>query len=232
MSGSVPDATTLLEPSSLVSRHAGGTRRGPGRPSSRFSRDRLNLLGRSCIGTGVDALPAETVQPGVVTHPLDRVFTVTLSAEQAGLFRLAVLMLGGDRERAEDAVAEAVARVYPRWRAGHVADLGPYLRRAVINEVVRLGRRRRLERRDEPHHMLGGRSVSVSALDDQVVTRDRVVRALRCLPGRQRAVVVLRFYEDLDEAEIARLLDVSVGTVKSQLSRALPRLRTLMDEEE
>jgi RNA polymerase sigma factor (sigma-70 family) len=66
---------------------------------------------------------------------------------------------------------------------------------------------------------------SATADGPDVEERDRTLRAVRALPARRRAVVVLRFYEDLSESEIARVLGISVGTVKSQLSRALGQLR-------
>lgn len=143
--------------------------------------------------------------------------------------RLAYLLCG-DAERAEEAVAEAFSQVYPHWRTGKVADAGAYVRKAVVNELRSRGRRRLLEIREERR-----RTVDRTTLDDvaqQAVERDRITTALAALPTRQRAAVVLRFYEDLPESQVAAALGISVGTVKSSVSRGLVRLRAALQEEE
>ena len=144
------------------------------------------------------------------------------------LLRLATLV-GGDSHRAEDAVAEAFARAYPHWRAGRVADVGSYLRRAVVNELTSRGRRRVLEVREERRRSGAGRSAG--RLDDHVADREVVVEALRRLPVQQRAVIVLRFYEDLTEREVAEVLGLAIGTVKSHASRGLDRLRAELEDQ-
>jgi len=136
-------------------------------------------------------------------------------------------LLCGDMHRAEDVVAEVFARVYPQWRRGKVTDPRAYLRRAVVNEVTSRGRRRRLEAREERRRSAGR---GAGHPYEHVAERDVVVRALRRLPVRQRTVVVLRFYDDLSEREVAELLGVAVGTVKSHTSRALERLRADIEE--
>jgi RNA polymerase sigma-70 factor (sigma-E family) len=133
--------------------------------------------------------------------------------------RIALLLVG---EAADDVVAEAIARTLPRWRADRVDDPGAYLRRVVINLAKRRWRRRALASQRD-HHAL---SWAASPDETDVAERDRTLRAVRALPPRRRAVVVLRFYDDLTEARIAEVLGISVGTVKSQLSRALEQLRT------
>jgi RNA polymerase sigma factor (sigma-70 family) len=67
--------------------------------------------------------------------------------------------------------------------------------------------------------------------EQQVVDEDRVVRALRTLPPRMRAVLVLRYFDDMTEADVAKALRCSTGTVKSQTSRGLARLRELLDDD-
>jgi len=143
------------------------------------------------------------------------------------LLRFATLV-GGDAHRAEDAVAEAFAKAYPHWCAGRVSDPGSYLRRAVVNELTSRGRRRLLEVREERRRTSVGRAAG--RLDDHVTDREVVVRALRRLPVQQRAVVVLRFYEDMPEREIAEVLGLAIGTVKSHTSRGLDRLRAELED--
>lgn len=143
--------------------------------------------------------------------------------------RLAYLYCG-NRHEAEDAAADAMAKVFLRWRSGHVREVGPYLRRAVINEVRGHGRHRGvvlrfLERRQGDDR---GARIDTDVVDD----RDEMIGALQQLPERQRLAVVLRYYAQMSEAEAADLMGVSVGGVKSQTSRGLDHLRTLLTTEE
>jgi RNA polymerase sigma-70 factor (sigma-E family) len=135
--------------------------------------------------------------------------------------------LCGDRGMAEDAVQEALTRVYLRWGRlnGTPGALLAYARRSVINATRdqwrHLNRRERRERSAadaEPPE-------PPAPFDDAVADRDRLVAALRRLPYGQRAVIVLRYWHQLSEQETADALGNSVGTVKSQCSRALARLR-------
>jgi RNA polymerase sigma-70 factor (sigma-E family) len=139
--------------------------------------------------------------------------------------RLAAL-LEGDPTRAEDAVCDAFARVYARVRRGGVDDPAPYLRQAIVNAVRGGWRRRAVERRHAA--ALAGAEPS-GEFEARVVDRDEVWRALAELPPGQRRVVVLRYYEDLPEAEVAHLLRVSVGTVKSQAAKGLAALHSILE---
>ncbi|MGZ4672637.1 MAG: sigma-70 family RNA polymerase sigma factor [Ilumatobacteraceae bacterium] len=150
-------------------------------------------------------------------------FVQMLAVELPKVQRIARLM-SGDVDVAEEVVAEAVARMLPRWRADGIDDCGAYLRRVVVNLVRRRWRRLALARRRD-HHALGWTSDGAVESSDAVEDRDRMLHAVVRLPTRRRAVVVLRFYDDLAEADIARILGISVGTVKSQLARALEQLR-------
>jgi RNA polymerase sigma-70 factor (sigma-E family) len=143
------------------------------------------------------------------------------------LLRLAWLLCG-DQHQAEDVVAEAFAKVYPQWQRGRVFEPYPYLRRAVVNEVTTRGRRHVLESREERRRSGTGRGAG--RLEEVVAERDAVVAALRRLPVRQRAVIVLRYYDDLTESDVADLLGMAVGTVKSHTARGLERLRTELEE--
>lgn len=138
------------------------------------------------------------------------------------LIRLAYVLCG-DRGWAEDATQEALTRLYLRW--GRIDEPLPYARRCVVNATNDHGRRSgRRERREQKAAQLRPPELP-SLLDEQVADRDRLIRALRRLPHGQRAVIVLRYWHQLPEPEIAEILGNSVGTVKSQASRALGRLR-------
>jgi RNA polymerase sigma-70 factor (sigma-E family) len=133
------------------------------------------------------------------------------------LRRLAYL-LTGDWAEAEDLVQDALVRCQRRWRAIAADDPHAYVRRAVVNGASNWRRRRRLELRlsedaSVPDHAPG--------VDARVV----LLAALRRLPVEQRQVLVLRYFEQLSEAEAALALDIPPGTVKSRTSRALEALR-------
>lgn len=130
--------------------------------------------------------------------------------------RLALVRLGylltGSRDVAEDLVQTAFAAAHARWDG--LDDPVAYLRRVVANQANESHRRRYRHRRH----------VEVEAVTHQPEL-DETWAELRRLPATQRAVVVLRFYEDLSLTEIARLLDRPAGTVRSDLHRALAHLR-------
>lgn len=132
--------------------------------------------------------------------------------------------LCGDRQRAEDCVQEALEKVYVRWK--RLDDPAPYARQVVLNATRdtwrRFGRRER--------HVDRVPDAPVADASGQVDDRDALLRALDTLPHGQRAVLLLRFWEDLSEADTARALDCSVGTVKSQTHRGLRRLREALPE--
>jgi RNA polymerase sigma-70 factor (sigma-E family) len=139
------------------------------------------------------------------------------------LCRLAHLLLG-DAARAEDIVQEAFLRTFAGWgRLRQPSRADVYLKRSVIN-LCRSGLRRRpVETRGNRmvHHREEGRS---TLWDEGAAVALTVLEAVRGLPPRQRATVVLRYYLDLPEAEIADILGTTTGTVKSQLSKARAHL--------
>ncbi|HEX8001409.1 MAG TPA: SigE family RNA polymerase sigma factor [Mycobacteriales bacterium] len=154
----------------------------------------------------------------------DVAFAAWVEAHGAGLLRVAYL-LTGDAHQAEELVQAVLARALPLWAT--VATKGDplaYVRRALVNERTDTwrarGRREALaaDLPERPH------ADHAPALD---LRRDLLV-ALQTLPHRQRAVVVLRYLEDLPDDAIARLLRCSEGTVRSQASRALVKLRPLV----
>jgi len=172
----------------------------------------------------LDGATAGAGAPAIGATALD--FGAAVTAHQERLFRVA-LLLTGDRHLAEDVLADVCAKVYEKWQAGRVDDPGAYLHRALVNEVTGRWRRRRLARREEERRRVVADS---PAPDRAVMDRTTMLDALGSLPARQRAVLVLRFYEDRTEADIARILGMSAGTVKSTQSRALAALRARWSE--
>ena len=136
------------------------------------------------------------------------------------LQRLAYSLVG-DWHRADDVLQAALVRLYRAWpRVSGYEALDAYSRRIVTNEANRWWRHP--ARREEPSaDVTTGHSDGLDAVE----SRDELWRLLMTLPKRQRAVVVLRYVEDLSEAETARVLECTVGTVKSSASKAMARLR-------
>jgi RNA polymerase sigma-70 factor (sigma-E family) len=137
----------------------------------------------------------------------------------------------GDRQLAEDAVQSALVSAYRTWPRVRDADSSEaYLRKMVVNQVMSWRRRKAWATTPGP-----GAAVerSRSSHEDDVVEHQRVWSAVGGLPPRQRAVIVLRYYEGMSEADIAEVLGIRPGTVKSQSSAAMAHLRTtLADTEE
>jgi RNA polymerase sigma-70 factor (sigma-E family) len=155
-------------------------------------------------------------------------FTRAVSDHHQALARFAYALCG-DPTQAEDAVAEAYARVWPRWRRGRVDNLFGYLRRTVANEVYGRHRRLRLERREAERPP--DPNIDHGLFESQVDDRDSLWSALDHLSPQLRVVVVLRVVEDLSEQETAAMLGIPTGTVKSRLSRALVTLRGVVENE-
>lgn len=153
----------------------------------------------------------------------DADFSEFFEAMWARLYR-STLAIAGDRGSAEDALQAAFAKAYASWARVSSADSPEaYVRRMVVNEIIG-SRRYGWWRRERPYPEVEPAGVSQSP-ETGVVDRDALWSAVERLPLRQRAVIVLRYYEDLSEAEIAATLGCSRGTVKSQASAALANLR-------
>jgi len=169
---------------------------------------------------GVEAKPAA---PRTTTAlDLDDVFGAAMVEHGPRLARLA-FYLCGDRTRAEDLVAEAFAAAWPKWSSGRVVELPPYLRRTLINLAATERRHWLVVFRHAERVHPGS---ATPGADEGTASRMDLVRALGSLPPAQRVTVVLRYLEDMSEADIATLLRVAPGTVKSRLARALDVLRT------
>lgn len=145
-------------------------------------------------------------------------FAVVYAEHRDAVLRLAMLLCG-DRELAEDVTADAFARTWPRWERGDVDDVGAYLRRAAVNGLRSQWRRRGL-RRDREQRRVSGDDRGTLDAPQAVVDRDAVLAAVRRLPERQRAAVVLRFYEDRPTHDIAAVLGVTESSVRTLLQRA------------
>ncbi|MEO3746115.1 SigE family RNA polymerase sigma factor [Plantactinospora sp. B5E13] len=160
-------------------------------------------------------------------HVAEDGFREFVEVRYTDLLRTAYL-LTGSTHAAEDLVQSALIRAMRRWR--DVQEPMAYVRRIMVNE--RLSRWRRIGSRELLTGVIGdwgrGREPQTRDVADGVVVRDELLGALNGLPARMRAVLVLRYWEDLSEAQIAELLGCSVGTVKSQASRGLARLRTVL----
>ncbi|WP_026877038.1 SigE family RNA polymerase sigma factor [Jiangella gansuensis] len=154
-----------------------------------------------------------------------------VGARRRTLLRTAFL-LTGDWHAAEDVVQETLAKVYVSWRkVRRREDAVGYARRTLLNAYIDSTRRpwRREHAVDTVPDRVGhGDPADLGAPD----TRDRLMAALARVPARQRAVLVLRFWEDLSVEQVAELLDCSSGNVKSQTARGLERLRELLGADE
>ena len=145
-----------------------------------------------------------------------------VSARWAALYRLAFL-LAGNETAADDLLQTSLTKAFVSWdKVQRSESPDAYVRRIVVNTAISEGRRRS-RRREVISWQLP--EPAGPALDDLVVDRAAVWPLVAVLPPRQRAVVVLRYYEDLSEAEIAAVLGCAPGTVKSQASAALRNLR-------
>ena len=151
-----------------------------------------------------------------------------LYRRDAEYFGRVAYLLTNNAERAEDLVQEAFARM--AGRIDGIRDPGAlraYLRRTVVNLAIKDSRRRGSERA----YLRKWAPAEPRAADlPDIATRHHLIAELRSLPARQRAVVVLRYYEDMPEREIAATLGWPVGSVKSSLSRALTALRISLEE--
>jgi RNA polymerase sigma-70 factor (sigma-E family) len=148
-------------------------------------------------------------------------FREFVTARSAALLRTAYL-LAGDWATAEDLLQTALTKTYLAWkRLGQIEAVEPYARRVLVNTATSWWRRR--WHGERPTEFLPERAAPDN-LEEQL-ERDVLWKHVKALPTRQRAVLVLRFYEDMSEAQTAAMLQISPGTVKSQTSRALGTLR-------
>jgi len=178
---------------------------------------------RISVHDGDEARPDET-RPAEA-RPDETVLAELFRERYAELARLAYL-LTGDTHLAEDLAQEAFIRAWPHLATLRDEKSAPaYLRTTLVNLVRQRHRRRLLEWRNPPPH-----PEPVPPPSDDRDTAVDLARLVRTLPLRKRACVVLRFYADLSEEETARVLGISVGTVKSQTHRALRQLARALED--
>jgi RNA polymerase sigma-70 factor (sigma-E family) len=162
-------------------------------------------------------MPAVPRQPGASESD----FREYVSARGRSLLRSAYLLTGNLAD-AEDLVQSALAKTYQAW--DRIADRGAidgYVRRAIVNTHISWWRRRRVD--EYPTAEIPEQPIADTAASSDL--HDMLQRAIDRLPQRMRAAVVLRFFDDMTEAEVAEVLGISQGTVKSTVSRAVAKLR-------
>lgn len=178
--------------------------------------------GRGRVGAETGALPASPTAGVDASSDEAADFDGFVRARLPELLRFG-RMLTGNSEAAADLVQDALERTLLAWsRLDERDDPVAYVRRVMVNRNISIWRRLRRETvTDEPPDR--------AHVDSH---RDHDLwHALQTLPPRQRAVLALRYYEDLSEAEIARVLGCSTGTVKSQASKAMAKLRTVLPDD-
>jgi RNA polymerase sigma-70 factor (sigma-E family) len=158
----------------------------------------------------------------------DEAVTALYATEYASLVRLATLLIG-DPGTAEEVVQDCFVGLHQRWpRLQHQGTGAAYLRRSVVNRCRSVQRHRRVVdrflRRAQPETTPSAESAAVDI--DRYAD---VLAAVRTLPGRQREVLVLRYYLDLSEAQTAQVMGISPGAVKSHTARALAALRRVLE---
>ncbi len=159
-----------------------------------------------------------------MTSTTDAEFTEFVDADHAYLSRAAYLMVG-DRSVAEDLLQEALIRTYRNWRKVQPGMARAYCRRIMLNLTTDRWRRKRFEAPNlcDPDARPSARSGAGYA---EFEDRDDIARQLALLNPRERSIVVMRFYSDMTEADVAAELGLPLGTVKSTCHRALQRLRS------
>ncbi len=156
---------------------------------------------------------------------VDADFREFVSARGRALLRSAYLLTGNLAD-AEDLVQSALAKTYQAWdRIEDRKALDGYVRRAMVNTHISWWRRRRVD--EYPTDDIPDQPAADTSGNSEL--HDTLQRAINRLPQRMRAAVVLRYFEDMTEAEVADILGVSQGTVKSTVSRAVAKLRTDTD---
>jgi RNA polymerase sigma-70 factor (sigma-E family) len=197
-----------------IGKQAGVTRKvggGPGQQQGRF---------RHGPEPGVEAVPRQLDAARV-----DAEFREFVGTRGRALLRSAYLLTGNLAD-AEDLVQSALAKTYQAWdRIEDRKALDGYVRRAIVNTHISWWRRRRVD--EYPTDDIPDQPAADTSGNSEL--HDTLQRAIDKLPQRMRAAVVLRYFEDMSEAEVADILGVSQGTVKSTVSRAVAKLRTDAD---
>jgi RNA polymerase sigma-70 factor (sigma-E family) len=190
---------------------------------------RITAFAEGAVPVTIQAVP--DLSGGTVATDVDvtaDLLTETYQTHYASLLRLAALLLD-DLGSCEDVVQEAFIRVHAaRARVREPEKLLAYLRQTVVNLSRSTLRRRLIGLKLAPKPLPDAASAEEGAYD--VLERDALIQALRGLQRRQREVLVLRYYADLTEAQVAAALGVSIGSVKAYGSRGIEALRARMEE--
>jgi RNA polymerase sigma-70 factor (sigma-E family) len=182
----------------------------------------LALRGPALADTGL--VPVVTEQQQL---DADAALTALYTAHYRQLVRLAALLLD-DIGTSEEVVQDAYVKMHGSWRRIRDPDAAiGYLRTTVVNLARSRLRRRLVAQKHAPKPMPDAPSAEHGAMEQ--LERDRVIRALRQLPARQRETLVLRYYADMSEAQIAEMMGISPGAVKSHASRGMAALRTCLE---
>lgn len=179
--------------------------------------------------------PLEGVMSGTTESPTagrawdaDEAVTQLYAAHYRSLVRISTLLLR-DVPAAEEVVQDAFIAMHGSWRRLRDQEKAlAYLRQAVVNRSRSALRHRKVELRHAPAPMPDQASAEHGAME--ALERQDVIRSLHALPGRQREVLVLRYYLDLSEAQIAETLGISRGAVKSHASRGMTALRDSLEQ--
>lgn len=169
------------------------------------------------------------VRPAASVWDADRVVTEIYHGEYKSLVRLAVLLVH-DVPTAEEVVQDAFEAMHTAWRRLREEEKAlSYLRQAVVNRSRSVLRHRTVVDKNAPKPAPDEPSAEQGAL--ALIERSAVVAALRTLPDRQREAIVLRYYADLSEADIAATMGISRGAVKSHTARAMAALKSILEQE-
>ena len=193
---------------------------GPRRAESRHGPGRLPADVSQAPEPAADSVPRQ-----LDAARADADFREFVSSRGRALLRSAYLLTGNLAD-AEDLVQSALAKTYQAWnRIEDRNALDGYVRRAMVNTHISWWRRRRVD--EYPTDEIPDQPAADTSGNSEL--HDTLQRAIDRLPQRMRAAVVLRYFEDMTEAEVADILGVSQGTVKSTVSRAVAKLRTDAD---
>lgn len=202
---------------------ASGNLDGEGEPSDKVARptEVTETLAASAL--------VPDVRPAASAWDADRVVTEIYHGEYKSLVRLAVLLVH-DVPTAEEVVQDAFEAMHTAWRRLREKEKAlSYLRQAVVNRSRSVLRHRTVVDRNAPKPAPDEPSAEHGAL--ALIERSAVIAALRTLPDRQREAVVLRYYADLSEADIATTMGISRGAVKSHTARAMAALKSILELE-
>jgi RNA polymerase sigma-70 factor (sigma-E family) len=180
-----------------------------------------------------ETLTATALVPEIRSAPsvwdADRVVTEIYHGEYKSLVRLAVLLVH-DVPTAEEVVQDAFEAMHTAWRRLRDSEKAlSYLRQAVVNRSRSVLRHRTVVDKNAPKPAPDEPSAEHAAM--ALIERSAVIKALRALPDRQREAIVLRYYADLSEADIATTMGISKGAVKSHTARAMAALKSILEQE-